>query len=242
MIVIPMAGMSKRFAQAGYDRPKYMLEAHGKSLFNHTVSSFKAYFDREDFLFIYREVDGSDEFVRSECRAMGIKAPHFVDLGKVKTLGQADTVRIGLEVAQVNQDQSLTIFNIDTIRPNFTYPSIVNMPDTDGYLEVFKATGDGWSFVAPGDNLSVERTTEKDRISDLCSTGLYYFKTRTLFERAFAAGKEKMVKGEIYVAPLYNELIQAGKKIRYHLIEQTDILLSGVPEEYERFMETPYGY
>ncbi|EGR2739468.1 capsular biosynthesis protein, partial [Vibrio parahaemolyticus] len=29
MIVIPMAGMSSRFFKAGYDKPKYMLEATG---------------------------------------------------------------------------------------------------------------------------------------------------------------------------------------------------------------------
>ena len=40
MIVIPMAGLSQPFTRAGYDRPKYMLEAHGRTLFDQAVLSF----------------------------------------------------------------------------------------------------------------------------------------------------------------------------------------------------------
>jgi 2-C-methyl-D-erythritol 4-phosphate cytidylyltransferase len=38
VIVIPMAGQSGRFARAGYDVPKYMLDARGRSLFAHALS------------------------------------------------------------------------------------------------------------------------------------------------------------------------------------------------------------
>ena len=52
MIIIPMAGLSSRFKDAGYVKPKYMLEAHGKTLFSHSLYSFKNYFDSESFLFV----------------------------------------------------------------------------------------------------------------------------------------------------------------------------------------------
>jgi hypothetical protein len=32
MIIIPMSGLSRRFTEAGYHQPKYMLQAHGRSL------------------------------------------------------------------------------------------------------------------------------------------------------------------------------------------------------------------
>ncbi|TOM80696.1 capsular biosynthesis protein, partial [Vibrio parahaemolyticus] len=56
MIIIPMAGMSSRFFKAGYDKPKYMLEAHGKTLFEHSVESFEALFLDTKFLFIVKDV------------------------------------------------------------------------------------------------------------------------------------------------------------------------------------------
>jgi hypothetical protein len=41
------------------------------------------------------------------------------------------------------------------------------------------------------------------------------------------------VEGEIYVAPLYNYLIQNGFDIRYILLKDNVTLHSGVPEDYE---------
>ena len=38
-----MAGLSSRFAKAGYKVPKYMLDIDGNSVFYHAVSSFKRY-------------------------------------------------------------------------------------------------------------------------------------------------------------------------------------------------------
>lgn len=53
MIIIPMAGLSSRFFKAGYTKPKYMLDAHGISLFDHAVNSFKAYFKTETFYSLF---------------------------------------------------------------------------------------------------------------------------------------------------------------------------------------------
>ena len=63
MIVIPMAGASRRFAEAGHDRPKYMLPARGHSLFHHAVASFRALFASESFLFIARDIAGTADFI-----------------------------------------------------------------------------------------------------------------------------------------------------------------------------------
>lgn len=41
IIIFPMAGLSSRFAKAGYDKPKYMLDLKGNSVFFHAVNSFK---------------------------------------------------------------------------------------------------------------------------------------------------------------------------------------------------------
>src|ERR1700712_1024260 len=63
MIVIPMAGNSRRFTEAGYDRPKFMLMLSGESLFAHSVRSFERYFAEEEFLFIAREDFSAGPFI-----------------------------------------------------------------------------------------------------------------------------------------------------------------------------------
>jgi dTDP-glucose pyrophosphorylase len=103
-------------------------------------------------------------------------------------------------------------------------------------LEVFSAPGEHWSFVLPKDNENVCRTTEKDRVSDLCSDGLYYFKRKSDFERAYlnAVQKSDTVKGEFYIAPLYNDMITNGKNVKFHKIELSEIEFCGTPDEYNQ--------
>lgn len=242
MIVIPMAGLSSRFTRAGYNKPKYMLEAHGQSLFYHCINSFKKYFNQEEFLFIARDINDTKQFIESECKSLGIKSYSIAILSE-STKGQAETVFLGLNQLKMKPKSGITIFNIDTIRPNFTHPDFLN-EDTDGYLEVFNGPGDNWSFIEPKKNQGVSRTTEKDRISDYCSNGLYYFKSWEVFVSAYSKmlkeGEEKWQAGELYIAPLYNYLIQQGQNIKYQLIKRSEVIFSGTPAEYIDFLEQAY--
>lgn len=241
MIVIPMAGMSSRFFKAGYEQPKYMLPAHGKSLFAHCVESFSAYFSSETFLFIIRDVYGTQEFVADECHRLGIEKFEIVALDE-PTRGQAETVFLGLKSSEVSMDENITIFNIDTIRPGFSHPLLND--DIDGYLEVFEGSGDNWSFAKedPENPGYVTQTAEKNPISDLCSDGLYQFRNIRIFNNAYAkmeaAGEAGLAKGELYIAPMYNYLISAGQKVSYVKISDSDIIFSGTPDEYTAFLNT----
>lgn len=230
MIVIPMVGKSSRFFQAGYTRPKYELMVGGRSVFAHAVASFEAYFGSEFFLFLVRGDYGAEAFVRQELVSLGVR--HFeLVVFEQETAGQADTVYQGLQRMQSAQHGgALTIFNIDTFRPGFTMPAL----DCDGYLEVFEGEGEHWSFVRPGADGTVLETTEKVRISNLCSDGLYYFRDRSLFEDAFrhAANNGLRVRAEFYIAPLYNYLIAAGRDIRYVTVDAGQIVFCGTPGEY----------
>ena len=159
-----MAGLSSRFAKAGYKVPKYMLDIDGNSVFYHAVSSFKRYFDSCKFLFIYRDIKNTKSFIKTECENMGLKSYDMVELG-FETQGQAHTVELGLEKSNLNLNDSILIFNIDTFRPDFALPNSFDISKIDGYLEVFEGEGDNWSFVMPKGIDDVAKTTEKDRIS-----------------------------------------------------------------------------
>ncbi|EAH8353975.1 capsular biosynthesis protein, partial [Campylobacter jejuni] len=152
-----------------------------------------------------------------------------------ETLGQAHTVRLGLERANIKDDESILIFNIDTFRPNFSLPTALDFCKTDGYLEVFEADGEQWSFVLADENDNVIKTAEKERISNLCSSGLYYFKKTKDFKEIFDRMKAEndFTKGELYIAPMYNYLIKKGLLIKYHKISLDEIIFCGTPDEYE---------
>jgi len=133
-----MAGLSQRFTAAGYDRPKYMLEAHGWTLFDHAVLSFRDYFDRHPFLFIARDVGGTADFVRARASALGIADAEIAILEE-PTRGQAETVEKGIRKANVDATTPLSIFNIDTFRPGYRFPDWID--ECDGYLETFVGEG-----------------------------------------------------------------------------------------------------
>lgn len=237
-----MAGLSSRFKNAGYTLPKYMLTAHGKSLFMHSVESFKKYFDKKTFLFIAIDSVETSEFIKNECEKLGIKKYKIVLL-EFATDGQAETVYKGLKLAEINQNESITIFNIDTFRPGFSYPDVFDINEIDGYLETFIGSGSNWSNIKPKDAKlqSVEITAEKKEISNYCCTGLYYWSSvkdyLRVFEKYRANPIEKLDGNEFYIAPMYNYMIKDGKDIRYNVIENNEVIFCGVPDEYEDFIE-----
>lgn len=77
------------------------------------------------------------------------------------------------------------------------------------------------------------RTTEKVRISDLCSNGLYYFSSVSLFEESFKLFANQTDIKELFVAPIYNVLIRKGLRVKYILLEKNQTLFAGTPSEYE---------
>ena len=240
MFVIPMAGLSSRFFKAGFEVPKYQLSIADTIVFDLAIKSFERYFSTDLFLLIVRDVYDTPRFVAERLTRLGVRnfMIHTLD---GETAGQAETVALGLGLglglelgnASIDDDEPIYIFNIDTFRYGFEKPDWVE--SVDGYLEVFEGEGDHWSFIAVDDDDRVIKTTEKQRISNLCSDGLYYFKSKqqylSLFQQAVA--QQLTVNNEYYIAPMYNLLIAQGGRIGYVKITEDDIDFCGTPDEYQ---------
>lgn len=241
MIVIPMAGLSNRFKVAGYNKPKYMLEAKNQTLFSHSLRSFEKYFKSDTFLFITLNQPNIKKFIRDECFKLGIEHYQIVIL-KSPTRGQAETVYLGLKELVPSLDEEVFIFNIDTFRINFKKPSDFNLKEIDGYLETFIGSGPNWSNVLPEYEGSdrVKLTAEKQEISKYCCTGLYYWRSSIKFCETFEyfnrLGLSNMQAGEYYIAPMYNRLIEQGADIRFTVIETDNVIFCGTPQEYQAFI------
>ena len=234
-----MAGLSQRFINAGFSLPKYMLYVGNKSVFSLSLMSFANYFSNCRFLFIIRDVFDTEKFIENECEILGIKEFEIVTLNR-PTQGQAETVFLGLNDSKiVNKTEPLTIFNIDTFRHDFVFPE--KLIEWDGYLEVFWGEGSNWSYAKTESSSStrVVQTTEKVQISNFCSTGLYYFKSASSFEYAYEK-RNVIVKtdniNELYIAPLYNILINEGKNIHINLIKREEVQFCGIPSEYIEYI------
>ena len=77
---------------------------------------------------------------------------------------------------------------------------------------------------------------EKKVISDLATTGVYYWKQGSEFVKYAQQmiASNKRANGEFYVAPVYNEAIADGKKFR--VVECSKMHCLGTPEELAKYL------
>ncbi len=232
---VAMAGRGERFARAGVSVPKYMVEARGRTLFEHSLASLPfGPGDKAVFIALreHEEKYGLREFIKGRCRA-----PWELLLLPAPTRGQAETVLAAREL--VPAGAGLAIYNIDTA---FRSPGLAaRLADPaarlDGVIGAFKLGREDakWSFARTGPDGTVTETAEKVQISDNALTGFYHFsRAADFFETAAAAvrGGETSA-GEFYVAPLYNRLIAAGRRFALDTAETLTPL--GTPEDVEVF-------
>ena len=240
IIVFPMAGESSRFKIEGYQLPKYMLPLRdGEVVFDRVMRPFSKYADHVEFVFAFRDVHNTKEFLVSRLNKLRINKYRLVKLEN-KTSGQAETVYFALNsLEQKYHKENLSVFNIDTFHNNL---KLVNFDgeyrNCDGILEVFEDDGENWSFAKIIDG-KVVSTAEKYRISNYASNGLYYFRSIDhyidTFEEYYYLGSNKVL-GETYIAPMYNKIVEKGGLVKAKLIDKADVTFCGVPRDYRQLM------
>ncbi len=235
-VIITMAGFGRRFLDAGYKLPKYMLAAHGRTLFAWSMLSLRAFAQEgARFTFIVRAADDATDFIRAESQAMGLDLAHIVQLD-APTDGQATSAMRAAE-AGLDMAAPVAIYNIDT----FVHPSALPASSVrgDGWIPCFPALGDAWSFADADAAGRVSRVREKVRISPHATIGLYYFSSFDLYadiyHRHYSDGAN-IEAGERYIAPMYNTLIADGRDVFIHDVPLEAVIPLGVPADLERFL------
>lgn len=234
--IITMAGFGRRFLDAGYTVPKYQIVAHGRSLFNWSMSSLRSVITAgAKFTFVMRAADHAKDFVLAEADALGIVQSTVVELD-APTDGQATTAMLARpQLAEPNEP--MLIYNIDT----FVHPSALpaHAVRGDGWIPCFAAEGDHWSFAALDEAGRVREVREKKRISPHATIGLYYFSSFELYERTYTKHYQNpanVEKSERYVAPIYNTLIAEGAPVFIHDVPLDAVIPLGVPDDVARFL------
>jgi len=220
-----MAGMGRRFKDAGYHEEKYAIEFGGHTLLDWSLASLTG-FREFQLILITRPFPAIEVSLVARATALGFADPIVITLDG-PTRGQAETATLASPA--VDPEDSILIFNTDT----FVDPTFLNASKIrgDGWIPTFNAPGDKWSFVDTDSRGRAIRTTEKVRISDHCSVGMYYFSSFGGFcELVDAANGE----GELYVAPLYNEWISRGHDTFIHSLPETAVTVLGTPEDLQR--------
>lgn len=237
-IVVPMAGRGSRFAVEGYVMPKPLIDVHGKYMIEYVTKNITPQAEhRFIYLCLKEHLEQYDLKNKLELIAPGCVV---VEVDHV-TEGAACTVLLAEKY--INNNDPLMIANSDQYVDIDINDYIRNQGDADGLIMTMYADDSKWSFIKYDENNYVTVVREKELISNEATVGVYNFKKGSDYVK-YAHEMIEMnlrVNGEFYVAPVYNMLIEHGKKIKYYNIGSVDngMYGLGIPSDLELFLSNP---
>lgn len=239
LIVIPMAGLGTRFSAKGYKEPKPLIDVDKMPMIVRVISNLGK---EHEYLFILPPISPTATRIEAKIKfcidGYGIKyeMAHVSRLtqGPACTLMAAFNsfnISIGTEMICVNCDQIIEDLNIENIR------KFARLHNADGVLGAFPSSSPKNSYMALDPNGIVTRLEEKIVISNVATNGLHYWRDA----QDACDSIQKMLdakdtyNGEYYIAPSYNYMIQAGKKVMPFYFNLHHPI--GTPEDLERYLE-----
>lgn len=231
-IVVPMAGRGSRFANAGYKLPKPLVDVSGRPMIEWVVKNITPDCAHR-FLFICQ---------KEHCARYGVDtmlakiSPGCVVLTVEQvTEGAACTVLLAEDY--INNSDALMIANSDQYLDIDINQYLESMRDCEGMIMTMPANDPKWSFIKRNQEGLVTLVREKEVISDEGTVGVYNYAHGSEFVKYAHRMIEKNIRvnNEFYVAPVYNEMIHAGFRIKAFNIGEHMYGL-GTPEDLKKFL------
>jgi HAD superfamily hydrolase (TIGR01509 family) len=210
-VLIPMAGAGSRFSHAGYTFPKPLIDVKGKPMIQVVIENLNI--DAE-YIFIVQKEHYEKYHLKT---LLNLISPNctIVQTEGI-TEGAACTTLLAKEF--IDNEYPLLIANSDQYiewdSNEFMYS--MGADSIDGGILSFRSTHPKWSFAGLDENGYVDRVAEKEPISDIATVGVYYWSKGSDYVKYAQRMIEKdiRVNNEFYVAPVYNEAIKDGKKVK----------------------------
>jgi beta-phosphoglucomutase-like phosphatase (HAD superfamily)/dTDP-glucose pyrophosphorylase len=230
-VLIPMAGNGSRFAQAGYTFPKPLIDVAGKPMIQVVVDNLAI---DANYIFIvqkdHREKYNLDtllNLIAPNCKIVAVDSV---------TEGAACTTLLAKEF--IDNDNPLVIANSDQFVEWSSSEFLYKMQEQnlDGGILSFESTHPKWSYAKVDDNGFVVEVAEKNPISNIATVGIYYWKNGSDYVSFAEQMIEKNIRvnNEFYVCPVFNEAVQANKKIKTFNIDKMWGI--GTPEDLNYFL------
>lgn len=228
-IIIPAAGDGTRFADAGYEEPKPLIDVLGKPMVIRVADNVVPrdeegdHFDEDELIIITQEkhhVDLKDYWGNG--RVLAIDQP---------TEGAVCTILVAEPF--LKDDQPIIIANCDQL-VDFDVNDFI-ATDLDGRIVTFPSNKDHHSYVLLDDNGIITDIKEKEVISNHAVTGVYFFKSSAAFIRAAKTviDHDRRTKGEFYVSSVIDQMIKDGLHLTAY---QANSTMLGTPEELQHFL------
>lgn len=230
-VLLPVAGLAKRFTDCGYDLPKPLIPVVGVPMIKLAVASLLPNANPADYrlIFVVRDIHCISNDIANALKHLFREWTVEIAVVDHLTAGTLCSCLVARDL--IRPDEPLIIYTPDVaFEADFDIKKDFVDTDYDGTLLTFKANSPDHSYVASQDGIAV-RTAEKVVISNDALVGVYGFRTGQMFldcaDAAIAEGIK--VNNEFYVAPIYNLLIAVGKKISVNRTNKMYVL--GTPDD-----------
>lgn len=231
-VLIPMAGAGSRFAEAGYEFPKPLIDVNGKPMIEAVVNSLginatytyivqKEHFEKYNLGHVLNLITPNCNIVQIEGITEGaaitcLMAKEFIDSDKPLIMANSDQI--------VNWDSRQFMYDLYT-------------KNADGGIAVFKSTHPKWSYAKVGSDGTVIEVAEKKPISDTATVGIYYWKHGSDFVKYTEQMVDKNIRvnNEFYTCPVFNEAIEDGKRV--YALPVNKMWGIGTPQDLENYLK-----
>lgn len=232
-IVVPMAGRGSRFSEAGYTTPKPLIDIYGHHMIEYVTKNIMPACEHR-FVYVCQE-EHLHKFDLERILKKMSPTCEIVTIDHV-TEGAACTVLLAEKF--IDNEDALMIANSDQFVDTSIDKYVASMKNYDGLIMTMPANDPKWSYIKYDANNEVTLVREKEVISDEATVGIYNYKSGHNFVKYAYQMMEKdiRVNGEFYVAPVYNEMIEDGKRISFYDIGEKMHGI-GTPKDLEAFKQ-----
>jgi NDP-sugar pyrophosphorylase family protein len=238
-VILPMAGRGSRFSEFGFSTPKPFIEIDGKPMFTWALLSLRGINVSKLIIVALNE-----HIIKYDLDSLLKKNCDFpfeiVGIDNI-TKGQLSTVLCAVPLLE--KDKDVLIISSDTLVVSDISSFISENSGTcSGIISVQESlSGDNWSFVKVNEDGQVIEVAEKKRISNLASTGIYYFSKceEFIYFSNIIISQNIMVNGEFYIIPVYEQMINNNLKVKVSISkEMWDMGNPNAKIEFEKALES----
>jgi dTDP-glucose pyrophosphorylase len=239
-VLMPMGGLGSRFANAGFTLPKPLIPVDKMPMFIKAITSLdKVKLDKEFFFVIRKEhadEQSLDKLIRQALPEAKVIIITELTKGAVETALKAKDY--------LNENNALIVMDCDLWFSSEGYERLIaegikDSVNLSGGLLTFASNNPRYSYAVVDENGYVQKTAEKEVISNNAITGAYFFSQAKSFIDAAGTLINRPISSEMpeyYLSLLYNILLENGKNIK---AAQVDEFASfGTPEELQNYKDS----
>ena len=241
-LVIPMAGKSKRFYDAGYNSPKSLIDVFGEHILTHIVKNF-------DFISDVLVIVSVDDLKRYSLDKLDYLADNRIKVVGIENHTKGPSYSILMAQRFIKQELPILVHYCDVFANWNIGETFSTLQLSDAIFLSFKGfhpsrmngTTYAYAKLEPGQQRRIQDIREKrsfteDFEKEDASTGIYGFKSGELLLQAIEiqVSEANQVNGEFYTSLTLDSLVRNGFEV---LVQEVDVFHAwGTPTDLQDFI------